>query len=105
MVRKVTTLMEFNEVVQQAGNKLVVVDFTATWCPPCQRIAPKFEKLSQENTDVIFIKVDVNEGVEVSQHFKIRSVPTFYFYKNGNLVHEFKGADEKQLQLKVAELK
>lgn len=40
----------------------MVVDFTATWCSPCQRIAPEFEQLSQDLPDVVFLKVDVDEN-------------------------------------------
>ena len=50
-----------------AGDKLVVVDFTATWCGPCQRIAPLFAQLAEENPDVVFVKVDVDVNQEVAQ--------------------------------------
>jgi thiol-disulfide isomerase/thioredoxin len=49
------------------SSQLVVVDFTATWCGPCQRIAPEFAKMAEEHKDCIFIKVDVDEN-EVNPH-------------------------------------
>ena len=57
----------FDAALAAAGDKLVVVDFTATWCGPCQRIAPLFAQLAEENPDVVFVKVDVDENSEVSQ--------------------------------------
>jgi len=60
MVRELVTLAEFEEVLNSNANKLVVVDFTATWCPPCQMIAPVIETLSHDFPDVVFVKVDVD---------------------------------------------
>ena len=42
--------------------QLVVVDFTATWCGPCQRIGPKFVEMAGEFTDCVFVKVDVDQN-------------------------------------------
>uniref|UniRef100_A0A3Q3KWN2 Thioredoxin-like n=1 Tax=Labrus bergylta TaxID=56723 RepID=A0A3Q3KWN2_9LABR len=76
---------DFQNILKEAGDKLVVVDFTATWCGPCKRIGPKFveESKKPENQNVIFLKVDVDEAQDVSVHYEIRSMPTFQFYKNG----------------------
>ncbi|PWA28850.1 hypothetical protein CCH79_00012874, partial [Gambusia affinis] len=76
---------EFENILSQAGNKLVVVDFTATWCPPCQMIGPIFVKMAEDpaNNNVIFLKVDVDDASDVSQKCGIRAMPTFQFYKNG----------------------
>ncbi|CAG5959817.1 unnamed protein product [Menidia menidia] len=64
MVREVENLEDFNKILKEAGEKLVVVDFTATWCGPCKQIGPKFEDLSKqpENSNVVFLKVDVDEA-------------------------------------------
>ncbi|XP_054916259.1 thioredoxin-like [Poeciliopsis prolifica] len=107
MVKIVETLEEFKKILSEAGSKLVVVDFIASWCSPCQTIAPLFEKLAEDsaNKDVIFFKVDVDDAKDVRKHCGISSMPTFHFYKNGSKVHEFSGADESQLREKIQELR
>ena len=57
MPKFLETKADFDAALKEAGDKLVVVDFTASWCGPCQMIAPKFEELSKTYTDVIFYKV------------------------------------------------
>lgn len=61
-VQKVATLEELEDILQNSGDAIVCVDFTATWCSPCQQIAPAVEQLAQELTDVVFLKVDVDEN-------------------------------------------
>lgn len=68
MVQQVTELAAFNELIK--GGQVVVVDFTATWCGPCQRIGPIFVKLAEENSNnanMVFIKVDVDEASDISE--------------------------------------
>ncbi|CAN0523729.1 unnamed protein product, partial [Scytosiphon promiscuus] len=64
-VHQVATQAELEEILSSSGDALVCIDFTATWCSPCQQIAPAFQQLSEELTDVVFLKVDVDED-EVS---------------------------------------
>lgn len=68
-------------------------------------MAPKFAKLAEENKDVVFLKVDVDDASDVSEHCEIKCMPTFHFYKNGQKVDEFSGANEETLKAKVAEHK
>merc|ERR1711998_316770 len=96
------TKADFDKALTEAGDKLVVVDFTASWCGPCQRIAPVFTKLAEEMPDVVFVKVDVDENEETAQACGIQAMPTFQFYKGGAKLHEFSGASEDKIREAIA---
>ena len=97
---------EYQSLVNDASkDKLVVIDFTAKWCGPCRHISPVFEKLAQENTDVSFAKVDVDETQEVTAKFHVSSMPTFIFSKGGVEIERFSGANSEKLTNLVAELR
>ncbi|KAN0015609.1 hypothetical protein ACTFIU_008348 [Dictyostelium citrinum] len=87
-----------------ADKRLVVVDFTATWCGPCKMISPYFEQLSSEYKDVIFLKVDVDQCKSTTQSQGVRAMPTFKFFIERRQVHEFSGADKNQLKSSIERL-
>ena len=74
--------------------------FTATWCGPCQKIKPLLEKISEgadpEKLEVYMIDIDENDNL--ASEFKIRSVPSFYLYKDKELKGQTGGADIKKVQ-------
>ncbi|EFX83063.1 hypothetical protein DAPPUDRAFT_230730 [Daphnia pulex] len=98
MVYQVKDKADFNNQLKEAGGKLVVVDFYATWCGPCKMIAPKIEAMSKELPNVVFVKVDVDECEDVASDYNISCMPTFLYLKNGAKVAEFSGANEEQLR-------
>jgi thioredoxin 1 len=71
----------------------VVLDFFATWCGPCKRIAPFFEELSTKYETITFLKVDVDEAGELVDMFGISAMPTFVFLDKGVVVGRVEGAD------------
>ena len=88
------------------GGNPLLVDFTASWCPPCQRIAPIFEQLATENADsVILKKVDVDANSEAAQAAGIQCMPTFKVYKNGAESEKMEGASEQGLKDLIARAK
>ena len=82
---------EFKQALSSASasGNLLAIDFTATWCGPCQMIGPRFEAMVPEFPFVDFAKVDVDDNQEVAQQCGIRSMPTFKFYKDRQQVAEF----------------
>lgn len=83
---------------QQEINKadLMVVDFWAAWCGPCQFVSPIIEELASDYAGkVSFGKLNVDENPMVSQQFMIRSIPTIMFFKNGKMVDAQIGAVPK----------
>ena len=85
-----------------ADNPAVAVDFFSHTCGPCIMIAPKFKDLAREyDGKVKFIKVDVQRNYVGVQ---VRSMPTFHFYVQGKLEHQFSGADENGMRQSVAQI-
>jgi len=88
---------EIDQHLKNHPEKLTVIDFFATWCPPCRAIAPVFERLATENKTVQFIKTDVDQNPDSSQFYGIRAMPTFLFLKNGQVLETVRGANESAI--------
>jgi thioredoxin 1 len=101
----VATEKDFDKLLADAGTKAVFVDFTAGWCGPCKLIAPVFQKLSEENADAVFVKVDVDANQAVARKFGVASMPTFIAFKSAAKVGQMSGADEAKLREFVAQHK
>lgn len=82
------------EVLQ--SDKPVLVDFFATWCGPCQMLAPIIEEIAKENTDIKVCKADVDENMELAQKYRISVVPTLMAFKNGEVINQMSGAESKE---------
>jgi len=96
--KKIHSAEEYKEIFDQAGNKLIVVDFYAAWCGPCKTIAPAFADYSEQYLGAIFLKLDVDEFQEIASEAGINSMPTFQLFKNGKRVELLEGADKKGLE-------
>lgn len=82
----------------------VVVDFWAPWCGPCKMISPIVEELDAElGGKAKFIKVNVDENPQVSQRYRIASIPTIMVFKNGEPVDNLVGFRPKQALKEIIE--
>jgi len=90
---------DFSGLMDRAGSRLVVVDFFADWCGPCRQVAPLFEALASEFPDVVFVKVDTQNGLSCSED--VKSLPTFRFFRNGEVIDEVVGADISSIKAKI----
>ncbi|XP_023346225.1 thioredoxin-like protein 1 [Eurytemora carolleeae] len=91
----------FQTELANAGPKLVVVDFTASWCGPCKRISPFFEELCAKYPRAVFLKVDVDECQDTAAALSVSAMPTFIFFRNKTKIDRIQGADTNALEEKV----
>jgi thioredoxin 1 len=98
---KVTTDTWEQEVMQAEG--LVLVDFWAVWCGPCQMVAPVVEEIAGEYKGKLKVaKLNTDENPDVASKFRIMGIPTLMFFKNGAAVDSVVGAVPKaQLKSKI----
>lgn len=80
----------------------VLVDFWATWCGPCKRIAPIVKEIADEYDGKILVgKVNVDEEPDLTMQYNVSSIPTLMVFKNGQLVNKAVGYREKDEILKM----
>ena len=67
-------------------NKLILVDFFATWCGPCKMLAPVLEEVSESYPEVTFVKVDVDNDEALARRYNISVIPTLVLLRNGEVL-------------------
>jgi thioredoxin 1 len=96
---KILTLTDKN-FQQQTKNKIVLVDFWATWCAPCRMMTPVLNDVANELSGNLHVgKVNIEQYQSLAQKFKVRSIPTLILFKNGTEVNRFVGVKNKEFLL------
>jgi thioredoxin 1 len=98
---------EFNQLLTE--QKLVVADYTASWCGPCKIVSPLVDKLATEYGDrVAVVKIDIDENKDNAKKYGIRSIPAVLIFRDGELVESLFGSkpyetysDSLETQLKL----
>jgi len=75
------TTQNFEET--RENNEIVIIDFWAQWCGPCIQFGPVFEKVSDENTDITFAKLNIDEQSAIATKYGVTSVPTIMVIRDG----------------------
>ena len=83
-----------------ADEKLVIVDFWATWCGPCRMLSPLLDEVEEELEGKIqVVKVNIDDAEEIAMRYRIMSIPTLIFFKGGEMVDRTVGAMPKNILL------
>lgn len=99
---KVITEANYQSIVDEGLP--VVIDFSATWCGPCQKVAPIIDELAIDFVGKANIcKCDVDDSSELASQFGVRNIPTVVFIKDGKAVNRLVGANTKDAYVKAIE--
>lgn len=94
MMIEITETQQLDKILQE--NPAVVLDFYAPWCAPCRQLLPVLEGMSNENEDVVFCKINVDENIDIAKKYVVRSIPTVKYIKDGEIVDTSMGMQPKQ---------
>ncbi|KAF5782466.1 putative monodehydroascorbate reductase (NADH) [Helianthus annuus] len=82
--------------------KIVIANFSASWCGPCKSIAPLYIELSEKHLSLMFLTIDVDELTELSTQWDVKATPTFFFLRDGQQIDKIVGANKAELQEKLS---
>lgn len=106
-VNDIGSQADLDKALETAGSKLVIIDYSTTWCGPCKVIAPRFEEFSDRYADSVFLKVMGDSSAEAGKLMSsqgIRQVPAFHFWKDKAKVEEIRGAKADALEAAIKRL-
>ncbi|KAL6627357.1 hypothetical protein ACP70R_031083 [Stipagrostis hirtigluma subsp. patula] len=105
-VHVITSKEDWDQKIAEANRdgKIVVANFSASWCGPCRVISPVYTEMSLTYPQLMFLTIDVDELMDFSSSWDIRATPTFFFVKNGQQLDKLVGANKPELEKKVAAL-
>lgn len=104
VVREIENNSQFQEELKTNNTKLVIVDFFATWCGPCRRVAPRYDELSNMYDRAVFLEVDVDKCQDIATNECVTAMPTFLMYRNQTQVARIQGANMAAVELRIVQL-
>ncbi|XP_063481965.1 thioredoxin-like [Symphalangus syndactylus] len=111
MVKQIESKFAFLEGSEAAGDKLIMAGFSATWRGPCKKIKLFFHSLFEKYSNMVFSEVHVADCQDVASECEVKCMPTFqfffcclFFFKKGQKVGEFSGANKEKLEATINEL-
>lgn len=102
MVSAITSNEQFTDAI---SNGTTLVDFFAEWCGPCKMISPVLDKLEPQYESIKFVKVDIDNLSDIAKKYEITAVPSFVFFKDGEVVDVVRGAAAAQVKQALDKLK
>lgn len=92
----------FNAII--TSNKLVVVDFFATWCGPCRALSPYIDELATNHHHILFAKANIEETPIMANELDVKSLPCVIIFENGKEINRVVGFNKAKLQAIIENL-
>ena len=92
----------FNDII--TNNKLVVVDFFATWCGPCRALSPYIDELATNHHHILFAKANIEETPIMANELNVKSLPCVIIFENGKEINRVVGFNKAKLQAIIENL-
>lgn len=106
MVHEIKNFEELEDILMQIPDeRLVVLDCYAAWCNPCKKIGVVIEELSKKYKDVTFLKGNVEKIDKLVKEFNVTSMPTFIYFKNLKAVEKTTGANQREIENTIKQLR
>lgn len=101
-IQPITSVEQFNSIIENAGNKLVVFNLYADWCMPCHALAPTLAEIAYENrSKIIIYKIDTDQFPQITAAFGVTGIPFVVFVKNKKAIYALIGVQPKDSYTKV----
>lgn len=103
-IQSITSVEQFNLVVENSGNKLIAFHLYADWCMPCHALAPTLSEIARENKSKITLyKVDTDKFPQITAAFGVTGIPFVVFIKNKKAIYALIGVQPKDSYTRVIE--
>jgi len=104
VIKSIDGVDQFNKIIQTAGDRLLLIDFYADWCPPCKDLMPILEKIAKEKSENVTIyKINIDRNSNLANSFRVTGIPQVTFIKNKENVLSLTGLYPKKMYLKAIE--
>ncbi|ALC48358.1 dhd [Drosophila busckii] len=101
----VRSMNDFHKRMEEAENKIVLLDFYATWCGPCADMDKTVKSLARKYAGkVVVLKINVDKFEDLVDKYKVRCMPTFVFLKGNRRISSVTGADDEKLTHMMAKV-
>ena len=92
----------FQQIVETSGDRLLLFEFYADWCPPCRELTPVMEEIAKKYSDILDVyKINTDKNSDLAREFRIVGIPHVAFFKNKESVMSLSGLYPKTMYLKV----